>query len=589
MGSKSKLLTASVVAAAALTLAACGAGAGTAGSNPAAPGGTGGQSSSGGSQSSNGGGSSSSSGGGATTTKYPTLTLAGSDSGLYTNNWNPLVPDSTGVGGEDESFVYEPLIQFDNLSPTKYYKWLAESYQWSNGDKTLTFDLHHGVKWNDGKPFTSADVVFTFNYLKKFPALNQNGITFSSIKAEGPYKVVMTFAKPAFGQLTWIAGRTPMLPEHIWSKVKNPTTFADTNPVGTGPFMEGSFSTQEPTLVRNPHYWQPGLPKVGKIDLTEYDGNDSAEPHLLSGDVDWAGYFEPGLEKTFVKPDPQQHHLFQPAVGFDTLVPNVTEPALADVKVRRAISLALNRNTIRVGESDYAAAATSPTGIMTPNDANQIAPQYKNLKYTYNPAGAEKLLESDGYTKDSKGFFAKDGKELSFSIIDPTAFSNYITEAQVIAQNLKAVGINATVKGESIGAWTSDIADGHFDLTVHWAEDDTQPFDNFDGWLDYRLAGPIGKTATWDFGRWDDPTTQKLLQDYINAGSDTARTQALYGLEKIMVTELPVIPMVYIPAFGEDTTTHFTGWPTAANPYEPLQPVFPQAEVVVLHLTPVSS
>lgn len=96
-----------------------------------------------------------------------------------------------------ESMVYEPLLQYNLAKPNQTYPWLATSYAFSNGDKTLTFQLRHGVKWSDGKPFTSADVVFTFDMMKKYPTINTLGVSFSTVSAPNPYEVVFTFPSPA--------------------------------------------------------------------------------------------------------------------------------------------------------------------------------------------------------------------------------------------------------------------------------------------------------------------------------------------------------------------------------------------------------
>jgi peptide/nickel transport system substrate-binding protein len=91
---------------------------------------------------------------------------------LSCNDFNPLVPTSTLVSWTAVGYIYEPLLQYDMLKPGTVYPWLATSATWSNHDKTLTFQLRRGVTWSDGVPFTSKDVVFTFDLLKKYPSLN---------------------------------------------------------------------------------------------------------------------------------------------------------------------------------------------------------------------------------------------------------------------------------------------------------------------------------------------------------------------------------------------------------------------------------
>src|SRR5262245_39943391 len=186
------------------------------------------------------GSSGSNTGSSATTGK--TLVMESSPESTITQTFNPFVPTGAPWGMGATGLIYEPLIQFNLAAPPKYYPWLATSYAWSNGGKTLTFAIRQGVKWNDGQAFTPDDVVFTFNMLKSDAAVNLNGVKYDSVTASGN-NVVLTFATPQFTNLQSIAG-TAIVPKHIWSSQATPEKFTDPNPVGTGPFKLGSFTPQ---------------------------------------------------------------------------------------------------------------------------------------------------------------------------------------------------------------------------------------------------------------------------------------------------------------------------------------------------------
>ena len=104
-------------------------------------------------------------------------------------------------------------------------------------NKVLTFTIRKGVTWTDGQPFSAADVAYTFNLLKDNPALDLNTVwsVLSSVVQKGD-DVVMTFKTPAVPYFYYIADQVGIVPQHIWSKVGNPVTYKDANPVGTGPF-----------------------------------------------------------------------------------------------------------------------------------------------------------------------------------------------------------------------------------------------------------------------------------------------------------------------------------------------------------------
>jgi peptide/nickel transport system substrate-binding protein len=258
---------------------------------------------------------------------------------------------------------------------------------------------------------------------------------------------------------------------------------------------------------------------------------------------------------------------------------------LNQLAVRQAISLALNRQYVASeAESQQATADQTQTGIL-PNESEFIAPQYRGLNYQTNVSKAKTLLAQAGYTKGPNGFLQKGGKPLALTIVDDSGFTDYMTAAQIIAQELKAIGIDVTVSGVSNNAWTADLSDGKFQLSIDYSNNEgLDPFPVYQGWLDSALIQK-GSSAG-DFGRWNDPQTQKYISDYLTAASNTERQQAIFGLEGILVKDLPVIPLYGGPDWTEYSSQYVTGWPTPSNPYEPGAPFSPNNEVVVLHLKP---
>lgn len=513
------------------------------------------------------------------------LTVSGNTPGPITRTFNPFSLTSGGQLIDAEPMIYEGLLQFDDLKPGTVYPWLASSYKLSNSNKTLTFTLRKGATWSDGKPFTSADVVFTFNVLKKYPQLNIGGANFQSVKADGPETVVFTFAKPDYTQLNVIGG-VDIVPQHIWQS-QNPVKFTDPNPVGTGPYVVKSFSPQELTLTRNTHYWG-GTPKIAQLDYPAYDTADSSNEALSQGKVNWAGNYIPDIKKTYIGQDPTHRHYWFAPLGVVSLVPNLTVAPLNNLSVREAISDAINRSTISTeGESGYEAPATSPTGLVLPYDQSLMDPQYSGLKYSVDTAKAKSLLESAGLKMGSDGYFTQsNGKPISLTIIDPSSYTDYITDAQIIVSNLKAIGLHASVSGVSVSAWTSDMANGSFQLTILYSNTGPSPYYTYQGFLDDSLTAPIGKAATGDYSRWQDPATEKYLAEYKQGATDAQRNAGIKGLEGIMVNDMPVLPLVYSAVWFQYDDQYITGWPTPSNPYSLGEPAGAEAELVVLHVHP---
>ena len=187
-----------------------------------------------------------------------TLTLATGATGNFANDFNPFSPN---VETPTNGMIYEPLFFFNTAKAGDVQNWLGTSYAWSNGGKTLTVNLRHGVTWTDGKPFTSADVAFTFNQKLKDKALNSYGLPLASATTKGDYQAVINFTRSETTNEYLILGKTFILPQHIWSTVTNPTTWQNTKPVGTGAFTVQSVSGQVMSLTANTHYYMSGFPR----------------------------------------------------------------------------------------------------------------------------------------------------------------------------------------------------------------------------------------------------------------------------------------------------------------------------------------
>jgi peptide/nickel transport system substrate-binding protein len=177
------------------------------------------------STSSSGGGTSSSNSNANSGGSQPALVMESSPENSITQDFNPFATTAPIYGMGADGLIYEPLIQFDLAKAPVSYPWLATSYSWSNGDKSVTFTIRQGVKWNNGTPMTPADVVFTYNLLKKYTAINLTGLPISSVTSSGN-DVTVNFTTSEYANIQQVAG-VPILPQAIWSKVGNPATYVD--------------------------------------------------------------------------------------------------------------------------------------------------------------------------------------------------------------------------------------------------------------------------------------------------------------------------------------------------------------------------
>lgn len=535
--------------------------------------------------------SATSSSGNTTSAGSTTLTIEASPTGPIADNFNPFVSTSPAVLLGASGMVYEPLMQYDYAKPGTVYPWLATSDSWSNGDKTLTVQLRKGVKWSNGTAFTSKDVAFTFNMLKNNPSINSLGITFSSISTPNPDEVVFHFASTAYVQAYNILGGTVIVPASQWAGVKNPATFADQHPVGTGPYLLSSLTSTGMTLVKNPHYWQPGKPKIDKLVYPVFDSNTSANTSLENGQIDWAGNFLPHIQQLFKGRDPSQR--FYEFVPDRTayLALNLTRYPFNILAVRQALSLALNRPAvINAGEYGEQPAALSPTGLILPAQSSLLSPAYANTTYTTSDSKALSLLMAAGFRKSGGKLLEPNGKPFAFTLIGPSPYTDVMADDQVVAQQWDALGASVTVQGESVGSWFGQTESGNYDvsLTESTSIGTVDPYGSYDQVLNSAFASPVGQTSVGDVEHFNSPAVDSLLSQWADATTAAGRQAAMAGVEQIMVQQVPVIPLFYNVFFCEWTTTKVTGWPTASNPYDVPEPAGPEAEYVVLHLTPVA-
>jgi peptide/nickel transport system substrate-binding protein len=405
--------------------------------------------------------------------------------------------------------------------------------------------------------------------------------------------VTLTFGAPEFANL-FLIGSTYILPEHLWSSVRDPAAYADPDPVGTGPYVMSSFSTQQVTFTANPKYWQASLVHVPEVVFPNYQSNTTSNPALQNGQIDYAGNFVTNVPSSYLDVSSTNHTwASSPPYFADTnvvgLYLNVTVPPLNDPKVRQAISYGINRQALSTdGEAGYEPVASSSGGLNLPTDSSLLDRAYANdLPPTGDAAKVSQILGSDGYTR-TDGHWLKNGQPIKFSIEDPSDYTDYATDGQLIASELNDLGFEVSFEGVQDAQWYADYPVGHFDSMIHWGAQGPSPIYYFENWLDYSQSGPVGKSAGGDWERFDSAAAQAALTRFEGTDDPVTQQQALNDLQGIMSAQVPVIPLVYGAAWYEYSTKKYTGWPTQSDQYTNPAPNAPYLEYTLLHLTPAS-
>jgi peptide/nickel transport system substrate-binding protein len=518
--------------------------------------------------------------------KKTAVTISNEQGTTWTCGFNPFNSD---VNFLSAGTVYEQLTFVNGLKSGQTTDWLASSYKWSNANKTLTFTIRKGVKWTDGKPLTAADVLFTFNLIKKFPALDLNAswAVLKSVTQNGN-QIVFQFKTAAVPYFYYIADQTPIVPQHIWSTIANPVTYKDPHPVGSGPFKMGSCSPQVIKYTKNSDYWQKGKPTIETIYYPAFTSNDPANQQLASGKAQWGSQFIPNIQKFYVSKSSDHHYWFPPTVNVSVFINN-KDPILKDVAVRKAMAYAIDRQKVsEVGEYGYEP-ASNQTGIVTPTFASWLD-QALAKQVSYNPQKAISILTAAGYKKKGDQFYTPDGKPLSFTMINIGGYSDWVASAQIVQEDLKKIGIKVTPENLSSTTYDADNYAGKFQLSYNGnLSGGPAPYYELRQLLYSKNSAPIGKNASTNWERYENPAVDQLIDSYAATADPTKQHEIVRKLEKVMVDDIPVVPVTEGVDWYQYNTKDHSGWVTQQNPYaQPSAYVYPDWAVVAMNLKPKS-
>lgn len=473
--------------------------------------------------------------------------------------------------------IYEPTIIF-NRATGKFVPWLAEEWWWQDENKRLVLKIRTGVKWADGKPLTAHDVAFTFELMKKFDALDQSSVWkhLQRIEVEGR-NVHFHFHHPFTTPVLFMIGRQPIVPEHVWKDVKDPVRFANESPVGSGPYNQVlSFKPQMYEIGANPDYWQEGKPGLKKFRLPAFGGNEAQALALIGGDIDWGAAFLPAIDRLFVEKDPEHHGYFFPSLeGTVMLYANTTKEPFDSIEVRKALSHAIDRDLIvRIAMQNYTrkADATALSDLYAKYHDPKVLEEEGDWT-TYDPEKARRMLDAAGIRKGKKGYRTRpDGSPLEVDLNCVVGWSDWIIAAEIMVKNLRAVGIDATLRTYAYGAWFNKLQNGDFQLSMSWSDGAATPWSFYQRQMSRDSYRPIGEPAENNWQRFVSPRADKLLTAFASTSDPAEQKRLASELQREFVRKAPAIPLFPGPTWGEYNTSRVVGFPSKKHPYAPLAP-----------------
>lgn len=452
-------------------------------------------------------------------------------------NINPAIVASNGVFHVSSKIV-EPLAEAAFGTPDGLAPRLALSWTGSADGLSVTFQLRPNVTWHDGKPFTSADVAYSaMEIWKKFQNLGR--VVFKDLAAvDTPDRLtaILRFSQPTPFQLirNALPALTAVVPKHVFEGTDISTNRANAAPVGTGPFRFAETRPGEYTrLVRNSNYWSAGQPYLDEIVFRVLPDRAAAAGALEAGEVHLAAFSQVPLADL-----PRIGSLRGLSVvtkGYEALTYqliveiNHRRPELADVRVRRAIAHAIDRDfVVKTVFLGYATASDSPVpkydgqfhapGLAAPN---------------FDVARANALLDEAGHRRGAGGIRFK------LRLLPAPFFNETRQFGAYLRQALAAIGIDAELVNNDAAAHLKAVYTDHaFDISVG------SPVYRGDPAISTTILAQGGLPAGVPFanqGGYRSADMDALIARAAGTLDEKARTGLYHEFQRKVISELPFV------------------------------------------------
>lgn len=481
--------------------------------------------------------------------------------------------------GRVNQLVYSTLLTIDENN--KFVPNLAESYEVSSDNLTITFKLNKKAKWHDGQPVTAADVAYTFTTIAdpaytgpRFGEIDKiagaqdyhdkKADKISGIKIIDDNTISFTYSEifaPALANFSIRA----IIPKHIWEKVPvadwDKQTDLLKNPIGSGPFKMSKFvPDQYVELVKNDDYFL-GAPNLDKF-ILKVSNQDTAQSELIKGDLDIAALSS--LKQKDIdtyKSSGMTVYEFTGA-GYQFMTENLNNEFFKDKKVRQALVYAINRKAMvdKLLEGHGALLNTPfiPSSWAYPKDGLNT--------YDYNLDKAKQLLKEAGW-ENKNGILEKGGKQFKVTLKYPTGNKVREQSAPIIQQNLKDVGIDVQLASMDFATLKADVSDKHdYELALMGFSLELDPADAKTYWL-----SSIANKPGFNLANFVNEKSDSLLAEGAKYLDQDKRKASYQEWAKLMNNEVPFV-YLYDQNEGRAYTPKLKG-------YKPLTYVeFPNVE-----------
>ncbi|MCW2474925.1 ABC transporter substrate-binding protein [Candidatus Symbiopectobacterium sp. NZEC151] len=436
--------------------------------------------------------------------------------------------------------VIEGLLDYDfNMNPVPQ---LATSWSVSPDGKEYTFHLRHGVKWHDGKDFTSADVAFSILTVKQYNSRGKG--TFANVtevKTPDPYTAIIELSQPAPYLLSaFSANEAPIVPKHLYEGTNILSNPYNTAPVGTGPFVFKEWVRGSHILYeRNPNYWDKPKPYIDRLVVKIIPDAATRTIALETGALDLGSDTPiPMSEIERIKKNPKLgietrgygYSPTQTRIEF-----NLDNPYLKNLKVRQAIAHSINLDVLKKVVW-YGYASNSPTGI-TP-ELTQFHDSTPS-PYNFDIAKANKLLDEAGFPRQANG--------IRFQLVHD--FMPYGDSFKRVAEYLKSalakVGIDVTIRSQDFATFVKRVyTDRDFDFnngSISNLFDPAVGVQRLYWSKTYSPGVPFGNGS-----HYSNPEVDRLLEQAAVETDQAKRVELYKQFQHIIATEIPDLNLLQI-------------------------------------------
>nr|WP_042181772.1 ABC transporter substrate-binding protein [Kibdelosporangium sp. MJ126-NF4] len=462
---------------------------------------------------------------------------------------NPFIT-ITRIGTELTRLNYEFLTTYD---PKDFHPvpGLAEKWETSADKLTWTFTIRSGGKWSDGQPITAQDAAFTFSKMmtdKDAATANGNFVQgWDSVSAPDDRTLVIRTKQP---RSTMLALDVPIVPKHVWEKV---TDFKAEPPlplVGSGPFITQDYkASQFIKLKANKDYWR-GAPKVDGVDFVYYKNVDAEVQALQKGDIDVVNRLVPA-QYDALKKDPNVKLNTGPGRRFNEVLinPGATSaddkpigdgnPALKDVQLRKAISLAIDSRALV--DRVWGGYAQEAAGYIPPGFSEFHLPERKK----FDPAEANRMLDAAGYAKGADGVRAdKQGKPLKLRLLGHAGTNLDEQASKYVTSWLRDIGIAVEPQMVADQKVNDATTGANFDLAVSGWSANPDP----DYVLSLQTCGARpnadGKGATPD-SFLCDPEYDRLYNEQLAETDRGKRVEIVKRMQQVLADRATLVILGY--------------------------------------------